>query len=354
MDENEKPEKKNRKKFQLKRIDFRVAAENLQSNGKALVLTALAAFVVMMFVATVVFFVNLRGPEKVLVPDVRGKELATALLELQVKELYPRIQLRYSDSPDDAGTILEQSPNAGAIVKGYSRVSLVVSRGIVIDQIGDYVGQKIDDVQIQLQTLFAGYARPLIVIAEPEYKVAAAEAGTIIEQNPPPGTNISTQTTVHVIVSRGPDYETVAVPNLIGNSVGDVIQQMARNRLVFDFTSRNVRDGEVPGTVVAQQDFSEDQVRTYTHVGVQFALPTEPVGGNVYGIFSDLLSEYPYPVLVTLTAYPPEQNSYVVASFNHPGGACTIPYMVPVGTTLVLSCVGVEHKTITVGGGVVE
>jgi beta-lactam-binding protein with PASTA domain len=41
---------------------------------------------------------------------------------------------------------LEQSPEAGAIVKGYSRVSLVVSRGVVVDTVGNYVGMNIDDL----------------------------------------------------------------------------------------------------------------------------------------------------------------------------------------------------------------
>lgn len=350
MDENKNPKKKNKFKIDFKRINFIAIAESLQQNGRSLLYTALAAFVVMVFVAVVVFIVNLRGPEKVLVPDVRGKELATALLELQVKELYPRIQLRFSDSADDAGKILEQSPKAGAIVKGYSRVSLVVSRGMVTNQIGNYVGQQLDAVQIQLQTLFAGHARPLIVLATPEYKPHNSEAGTILEQDPPAGTGISSQTAVHVVVSRGPDYETVSIPNLVGSSVGDVIQQMARNRLVFNFSSHFARENETAGTVVSQQKFMDERVQVYTRVNVEFAFPTELVDGNVYGIFTETLPSYPYPLPITLTAYPQEGNSYIVASFNHPGELCTIPYVVPKGTTLVLSSLGKDVKTIIADG----
>lgn len=47
---------------------------------------------------------------------------------MQVKELYPKIQLRYSDVPGDKGMILEQNPVAGTIVKASRRIDLVVSR----------------------------------------------------------------------------------------------------------------------------------------------------------------------------------------------------------------------------------
>ncbi|MCL2127323.1 MAG: PASTA domain-containing protein, partial [Treponema sp.] len=73
-----------------------------------------------------IFFIALKGGEQTLVPEVRGKELTEALLELQVKELYPRLQLRYSQSSRDRGLVLEQDPQAGTIVKAGRRVRLVV------------------------------------------------------------------------------------------------------------------------------------------------------------------------------------------------------------------------------------
>lgn len=337
----------------IDRINFSEQAENLQANGKSLVVVFLLAMIVMVFTACVVFFINLRGAEQVLVPNITGKELAPALLELQEKELYPRIQLRYSDSADDAGKILEQSPRPGAIVKGYSRVSLVVSRGVVLDKIEDYVGQKIDDVKIKIQTLFAGYSHPLIIIEEPQYKPDASEVGTILAQNPPAGTNLSVPTSVYFVVSSGPDTEMVKIPNLVGSSVSDVINQLAKNRLVFDFTSHVANSGEKAGTVVSQQMFTEEYVETYTRVEVEFAFP-EANAENVYGIFSAEIAKQPFAVPVILSAYPTEGRPYVVAAFNHTGGNLTVPYAVPAGTTLTLNVSGVDRKSIIVDGGSVE
>lgn len=333
-------------------IDFHAAFEKLQSNGKLLLSTVIVTFVVMALACLAVFTVNVKGPEQVLVPDVTGKKLTTALIEMQAKKLYPEIQLRYSETPGDEGTILEQDPSGGAIRKGFSHISLVVSRGVVIDHVENYIGENIDSVRMKLQTLFAGSARPLIVIASPQYKADTAEAGTILEQDPPEGTSISDPVTVHFVVSRGPNFENTRVPDLIGNSVSDVLQQMSRTRLVFDFTAHTAELGEAAGTVVHEQTFAEGLVANYTHVAVEFAFPRQAQGGNVYGIFEDVLPAYPYPVQIKLTAEPEDGDAYTIVTFSHPGGAVTIPYAVPKGTELVLSVVSSagekEHKRLSV------
>lgn len=327
--------KKERKPFHFG-VKFEEGYGKLQSSIPVLIITCVLALVLMLFVTLVVFFNNVQGPEKVLVPNVIGKNLEDALLEMQVKELYPKINLRYSDLPGDEGTILEQDPDAGAIVKGYSRVSLVVSRGVVVDKVEDYVGKTVDEVQIRLQTLFAGQTRPLIVLATPEYKPDTSDAGTILEQDPPAGTSISEPVTVQLIVSRGPNYENTKAPWIIGQSVNDLLQTITRSKIVFDITSHVALPEENAGTVVDQQRFDSEYVPNYTRVTVDMAMPKEEMNGNVYGIFQATLSNYPYPVPMKLDAIPTEGDAYTIVSFNHPGGNLTIPYAVPKGTQLVL------------------
>lgn len=334
------------------RIDFHETFEKLQSNGKLLLLTVIATFAVMSLACLAVFTVNVKGPEQVLVPDVTGKKLTAALIEMQAKKLYPEIQLRYSETPGDEGTVLEQNPSGGAIRKGFSHISLVVSRGVVIDHVENYIGENIDAVRMKLQTLFAGTARPLIVIAPPQYKADTAEAGTILAQNPPKGTNITEPVTVYFVVSRGPNFENTRVPDMRGNSVNDVLRLMSRTRLVFDFTSHEAAPGETAGTVVREQTFAEELVPNYTHVAVEFAFPRQAQAGNVYGIFQDVLPVYPYAVQLKLAAKAEDADAYTVVTFSHPGGNVTIPYAVSKGTELALSVVSSdgekEHKRIVV------
>ena len=172
------------KSFNIKncRVSFTNAMERLQSNGKSLVVLILSAVVVMFIACLAVFFAFVKGPEQVMVPDLEGKVWSEAMLEMQAKELYPKIQLRYTDSPEDEGKILNQNPIAGAIVKAGTRVTLTISRGVIIDHVENYVGMKLDDVRLKLQTMFTGSTRPLIVLANPVYKPNEADAGTILEQ----------------------------------------------------------------------------------------------------------------------------------------------------------------------------
>ena len=128
------------------RFNFKDQVSQIQNGGKSLVITVIVAFIIMILAFLAVFFLTVQGAEKVMVPNVVGKNLTNALLDLQSKELYGKIQLRYSDLPGDQGTILEQSPDAGAIVKAYRRVTLTVSRGVAIDELADYTGENIDDI----------------------------------------------------------------------------------------------------------------------------------------------------------------------------------------------------------------
>lgn len=331
-----KTEKKEHKKISV-RINFGEAYEKMQTSIPLIVLTCFVSLLITALFAVTIFFTNVKGAEKVLVPNVMGKKLEDALLEMQVKELYPKINLRYSDKPGDEGTILDQSPEAGAIVKGYSRVSLVVSRGVIVDKVDDYIGMNLDELQLKLSTLFAGQTRPLIVLSDPEYKPDTSAAGTILEQDPPAGTNISEPVTVHLIVSRGPQYENTRAPRVMGQSVNDLLQTIARSKIVFDISSHTALDDEKAGTVVGQDSFDSEYVPNYSRVNVEMALPSSDVNDNVVGIFAEQLSLYPYPVSMKLEAQPSEGDAYTIISFVHPGGNLTIPYAVPHGTTLVLS-----------------
>lgn len=340
-EKSEKKEKKEKKSFNIKKIkDFGLnigkSYESLQSSIPALVFTCIATFLIMLLFGLTIFLVNVKGPEQVLVPNVVGKNLEDALIEMQVKELYPKINLRYSETPGDKGQILEQSPEAGAIVKGYSRVSLVVSRGVVVDTVGNYVGMNIDDLQIKLQTLFAGQTRPLIVLSDLEYKPDMSDAGTILEQDPPEGTSITEPVAVKLIVSRGPNYENTRRPYVIGQSINDLLQTIARSKIVFDITSHDALEGEIPGTVVSQQQIEDEYIPNYSRVTVEMAMPKKSKDDIAYGIFQQKLAEYPYPVPMRLEAIPEEGDPFTILNFVHPGGNLTIPYSVPQNTTLVL------------------
>jgi beta-lactam-binding protein with PASTA domain len=235
--------------------------------------------------------------------------------------------------------VLEQNPAQGSIVKAGRRITLVVSRGGIVDTVEDFVGQQYSDVQVKLQVMFSGAARPLIALAEPSYTADIAEVGTILAQEPPAGTPVTDPVAVKLVVSRGPQFEQTTVPHLVGMTVADVLRQMERAKIVFDFTARLAATGDRPGTVVSQEA-SNPNVPNYTRVKAEFALPESALGGNMYGIFSADVANFPYPVPVQLVARPLTGQSYTVVAFDHPGGHITIPYAAPAGSELTLTAAG--------------
>ncbi len=188
------------------RGNFMDYTDNIKNGGKHLVITVIVTFLVMIIFCLACFFITVKGAEKVMVPNVTGKTLPNALLEMQAKELYPRIQLKYSDEPSETGKILDQNPKGGAIVKAYQFVTLTVSRGILVEDVEDYVGKNIDDVKLRIKALTTD-EDVSITMHEPVYMKNASSPGTIIAQEPEAGTPIDSLEGVDFVfvVSSGMD-----------------------------------------------------------------------------------------------------------------------------------------------------
>ncbi|MBO6219725.1 MAG: PASTA domain-containing protein [Treponema sp.] len=336
--------------MKIKNLKPKELAENLKSEGiktvsainenrKPFLLVVIIALVLMFSICWITFFATVREAEQVMVPNVEGKELTTALLEMQVKELYPKIQLKYTDNPDDAGKILAQNPEGGSIVKAGRRITLTVSRGTILDHVENYIGQNYDNVKINLQTMFTGSSKPLIVLAEPSYKSDQSDAGTILAQDPPEGTIISNPVTVKLIVSRGPEFENTRVPKITGLDIAKLLQTMASSKIVFDFTSHIAGDNEKEGTVTSQQEISNQYVPNYTRVTAEIALPKKQKDDNVMGLFTANLPNYPYAVEMTLESSKDGIHNQII-TIKHTGGLVTIPYIAQKDSELILSIAG--------------
>lgn len=321
--------------------------ENFVKYGKTSVITVILSLVIALSACLAVFFVSVQGAEKVLVPDVVGESLTDALLKMQVKELYPKIQLKYSDSPGDKGTILEQNPKAGAIVKAYRRVTLTVSRGVAIDFIEDYVGKNADEIRNDLELLFSG-SDALVEVAPVVYVKDESVPGTIIAQHPSAGTSIAEKVKLQFIVSSGTEVEKIDMPILEGLSIKELLTAVAEHKIVVDLEVQENENASAEGKVVAVEK-TKDTVEAYERIkAVLEVKPRDEKSENVQGVFACDLIEYPYPVPVVFSAKDPDGKVTVLLSANHPGKSFTAPYNVKKGTVLMLSVLGDETAKVTV------
>ncbi|MCG8479959.1 MAG: PASTA domain-containing protein [Spirochaetales bacterium] len=298
-------------------------------------------FVFLGLSALIAFLLTLRGPEQTQVPDIAGEELVDALVSLQERGLYPQVQLRYHSDPTLRGRIISQNPGPGAVVRAGRRITLLVSQGAVIEEVDDYSGRLLQDVQTDLQALGVG-GEGILFIDAISYVFDESPVGTIIGQDPSPGTTLSGSTGLDLIVSRGPDIERVSLPTFLGLDWSDAIQILSRDGIPFLFQLEEQPTIGQEGVVVAQEPEPGSQVA----VGTPVALTIRDVrraGEDVeFGLFDRTLPEYAVAVELSAVAVDPEGESATLFSVVHPGGRIAFPYRLPAGSTIVLYRYDVE------------
>lgn len=334
------------------RFDLSSVEDSVANHLRMFIFSVAALILFVGIIAVSVFFIAVRGAEQTMVPDIVGKELTEALLELQVKELYPRLQLRYSQTSQDKGLILEQEPHPGTIVKAGRRIRLVVSQGVVLNKVENFIGRNIDEVRMDLQTIYASSGSiPLLTIREPlMYEFSSENPGVILAQKPEPGADISGPMTIEFVVSRGRENTSVTVPQLTGVSISGALELISDSGINFLFTSRERTGSERGETVVSQTPPANTEASVNTRVQLTVTTPERLEANEVFGIFRYTIPANPYPLEVRLEALLPAGERIRLFTVNYMGGDFTVPYKLPVGSVLVLSMLNRELYRETIGG----
>lgn len=137
------------------------------------------------------------GPADFAVPNVVGNPAATArdMLEAKGLKVNPDSQYEYAQSPE--GTVIRQSPGAGAMVKKGDTVSLTISKGVEQVQVPDI--RKCSEAEalerLSAHRLEKGNTDSAYDDNVPE--------GSIISQTPEAGSSVSVGSRVDYVVSLG-------------------------------------------------------------------------------------------------------------------------------------------------------
>ena len=295
-------------------------------------------------IAVSVFFIAVHGEEQTMVPDVVEKELTQALLELQVKELYPRIQLRFSQTSRDKGLILEQEPKPGTITKAGRRIRLVVSQGVVLNKVENFVTRSIDEARMDIQVINAAAAGLyLFTISEPIiYQFSSETPGTILAQKPEFGTEISGPVTMEFVVSKGRENSSITVPQLTGLPLSSALGVISSSGVNYHFTVRDRTGDEAAETVVSQTPVAHAAIPQNDVVRLTVTSPDRLAANEVFGLFSYRIPQNPYPLAVRLEALLPTGVLQRVFTVNYMGGEFTVPYRLPKESVLILSMLNRE------------
>lgn len=292
----------------------------------------------MIVIGAVTFSIAVRGQPETLVPNVQGRDVLDALMDLQSKELFPDIQVQYS-TEFEKNVVISQRPSPGTLVKAGKRVTLRVSKGPVIDKVENYVGMNLDDVKIHLQTLFSTHS-PNLIIREPvlyRYE-SGTPPGKVLAQSPTPGTKITGLTYLDLVVSQEQGGETtIAVGDYVGKSFQEAITELTRDNIPFAFSVKKAVKGVDPGDVSDQNPDKGSQIGYGQVVQLTMASPSDASVGkdNVFGLFKYSLADQPIAVTVRLVMVSDSMPREIM-TMKHPGGPIAVPYIVPDGSELVL------------------
>jgi eukaryotic-like serine/threonine-protein kinase len=315
------------------------------------IISVLGLVIFVGIIAVSVFFYAVHGEEQTMVPDVTGKELTEALLELQVKELYPRLQLRYSQTSRDKGFILEQEPKPGTIVKAGRRIRIVVSRGVIVNKVENFLSRNIDEVRMDLATLSAvAGGLPLLSIKEPiMYDFSSENPGVIIAQKPEPGADISGPLSLEFVVSKGRENLTVTVPQLTGLTLAKALEIISGTGINFQFVIKEKAEGDKGDTVTSQLPAASTTVSFSTPVQLTVTRPDKIADNEIFDLYKFKIPQNPYPLPVRLDALLPSGEKVRLFTVNYMGGDFTVPYKLPVESVLILSMLNRELNRETVG-----
>ena len=332
------------------KFNFSSIEDYVANHLRMFIISVTGLLILLGIIAVSVFFIAVRGEEQTMVPDVVGKELTAALLELQVKELYPRLQLRFSQTSRDKGIILEQEPRPGTIVKAGRRIRLVVSQGVILNKVENFISRNIDEVRMDIQNINAASNYNMFSIRDPiMYEFSSENPGVILEQKPEAGTDISGPTILEFVVSRGRENHSLTVPQFTGLTLTAALQLISSSGVNFQFTVRD-RDGNERGeTVVSQSPIANASVQLNNAVQLTVTPPERLAENEVFGLFSYTIPQNPYPLAVRLETQPPSGARQLLFTVNYIGGNFTFPYKLPAGTVLILSMLNRELYRETAG-----
>jgi eukaryotic-like serine/threonine-protein kinase len=180
------------------------------------------------------------------VPQVEGMTMDSAVELLERTDLTPVQSETRVDSRYPAGTVIQQNPPAESIVKPGRRVYLTLSGGEILVTVPQLRGLSTRDARFTLERygLQMGTVSYATSQTYPE--------NTIIEQTVQANTKVSKGTLVNVTVSRGMMTDEIAVPEVLGKTIGEAKIILTQKGLKLGNITYHFSDNLLPNTVVDQ------------------------------------------------------------------------------------------------------
>jgi serine/threonine-protein kinase len=206
---------------------------------------------------------TIQGRE-VKLPDLAGKPEAQAREQTQGLGLGFRVEDRmYSSQP--AGVVVRQSPPAGTRVKVGENEHVVLSLGpqkVTIPLLQDK-SERAARIELLRSGLQLGQETSLYLPGGPP--------DTVVQQDPPPGTENATTPHVNLLLSLGPPPPSYVMPELTGENIAAAEAKLMAAGLKVAKTIPASVPGALHGVVVEQSPARGQRVDATVPINLQVA-----------------------------------------------------------------------------------
>ena len=185
--------------------------------------------------------------ERISLPSFVGSNYQSVLENVDIASMYKFDVVYVVDTNSEAGTILNQNPEAGRsmmVTPEGIRVELTVSTGVIFAPVPDVSNIDYREAKNRLEQ--AGFVV--------EIENATSDTVTkdyVISISPAANEQLSSGSTVYVTVSSGPKIGQVVMPNLVGLSEDAAISKLESVGLSYGGSDRVTSDLDA-GTVIGQ------------------------------------------------------------------------------------------------------
>jgi serine/threonine-protein kinase len=180
------------------------------------------------------------------VPNVEGMPMAGARQVLEGASLVP-VEAGVRPEPGQpVGTVVDQNPPPGAVVKEGRRVYLTLSGGEVLVGVPALRGRSLRDAKFALER--QGLKVGQILYAPSD----TYPQSTIVEQALPEDRRVPRGTAIGLTVSQGRATSEALVPSVEGKALADARQLLEASGLVLGTVKHQVSADLLPNTVIEQ------------------------------------------------------------------------------------------------------
>lgn len=213
-------------------------------------------------------------PQRRTIPDFVGSQYEEVINSGELKALFDFVVTEVISLDHPKGEIIKQNPEHGKsimLTNGHIKVELTVSSGETTVGVPDVANKEYKEAQQELKRL--GFVVTIETVASD-----SITKDYVVSTIPAIGEKAEYGSTVVIEVSGGPEKETVAVPDLVGQSQTDATAMLEQVGLVASIVP--VESEKTAGVIVYQNIEAGTLVNKHSSVVIHVSLGS---GGTVQG-----------------------------------------------------------------------